>query len=55
MLAGGKETKLIVRLWETMFYHPKKIISNILTFTEQLLGGRHKAGPPGMMVHSLEG
>lgn len=41
MLNVSKETVLIVKLWEIVFYPIKKINLVIQTFIEQLLGVRH--------------
>lgn len=41
MLNVSKETVLIVKLWEIVFYQIKKINLVIQTFMEQLLGARH--------------
>lgn len=47
MLNVSKETVLIVKLWEIVFYQIKKNKFSIQTFTEQLLGPSHQAGQQG--------
>lgn len=55
MLNVSKETVLIVKLWEIVFYQIKKNKFSIQTFTEQLLGPSHQAGQQGRWHIPLRG